>query len=57
MRDELKAHADAVRIEHGLNFSVHIGINSGEVVVGRIADDLRMGAPLQAARLRSETGT
>ncbi len=42
MRDELKAYADAVRIEHGLNFSVRMGINSGEVVVGRIGDDLRM---------------
>ncbi len=40
--ETLKAHADALRIEHGLNFSVRMGINSGEVVVGKIGDDLRM---------------
>jgi class 3 adenylate cyclase len=38
----LKAYADALRVEHGLNFSVRMGINSGDVVVGRIGDDLRM---------------
>src|SRR5262249_19636034 len=27
---------------HGLNFSVRMGLNSGEVVVGTIGDDLRM---------------
>jgi class 3 adenylate cyclase len=42
LRDTLKAYADALRIEHGLNFSVRMGLNSGEVVVGRIGDDLRM---------------
>ncbi|MEN8160236.1 MAG: adenylate/guanylate cyclase domain-containing protein, partial [Myxococcota bacterium] len=38
----LKDYADALRVEHGLNFSVRMGINSGDVVVGRIGDDLRM---------------
>ncbi len=42
LRDTLKVYADALRIEQGLNFSVRMGINSGEVVVGRIGDDLRM---------------
>jgi class 3 adenylate cyclase/tetratricopeptide (TPR) repeat protein len=42
LRDTLKSYADALRIEHGLNFSVRMGINSGEVVVGKIGDDLRM---------------
>jgi class 3 adenylate cyclase len=38
----LKDYADALRVEHGLNFAVRMGINSGEVVVGKIGDDLRM---------------
>jgi class 3 adenylate cyclase len=42
LRETLKSYADALRIEHGLNFSVRMGINSGEVVVGKIGDDLRM---------------
>jgi class 3 adenylate cyclase len=42
LRETLKSHADALRIEHGLNFSVRMGVNSGEVVVGKIGDDLRM---------------
>jgi class 3 adenylate cyclase/tetratricopeptide (TPR) repeat protein len=42
LAETLKTHADALRVEHGLNFSVRMGINSGEVVVGKIGDDLRM---------------
>jgi class 3 adenylate cyclase/tetratricopeptide (TPR) repeat protein len=42
MRDTLKSYADALRVTHGLNFSVRMGINSGDVVVGKIGDDLRM---------------
>jgi class 3 adenylate cyclase/tetratricopeptide (TPR) repeat protein len=42
LREELRRYADALRVERGLNFSVRIGLNSGEVVVGRIGDDLRM---------------
>ena len=42
LRDELRRHADRLRAERGLNFGVRIGLNSGEVVVGKIGDDLRM---------------
>ncbi len=42
LREALKAYADALRVDRGLNFSVRMGINSGEVVVGKIGDDLRM---------------
>ena len=35
----LRGRAEA---ERGLNFSVRMGLNSGEVVVGKIGDDLRM---------------
>src|SRR5215470_12591787 len=42
LRDELRRYGDALRVERGLNFSVRMGINSGEVVVGAIGDDLRM---------------
>ncbi|HZP36120.1 MAG TPA: adenylate/guanylate cyclase domain-containing protein [Methylomirabilota bacterium] len=39
---ELAALADDVRRESGLELAVRMGLNSGEVVVGRIGDDLRM---------------
>ncbi len=42
LRDELKNYADELRLSKGLDFSVRIGINSGDVVVGKIGDDLRM---------------
>jgi class 3 adenylate cyclase/tetratricopeptide (TPR) repeat protein len=42
LRDELRRYGDELRLGRGLNFSVRIGINSGEVIVGRIGDDLRM---------------
>jgi class 3 adenylate cyclase/tetratricopeptide (TPR) repeat protein len=42
MRDELRRHADELRVERGLSFSFRMGLNSGEVVVGKIGDDLRM---------------
>jgi class 3 adenylate cyclase/tetratricopeptide (TPR) repeat protein len=42
LRDELRRYADELRLERGLNFSVRMGLNSGEVVVGKIGDDLRM---------------
>jgi hypothetical protein len=31
-----------VKREHGVGFSTRMGLNSGDVVVGRIGDDLRM---------------
>src|ERR1044071_8212816 len=39
---ELGTLAEDVRRESGLELSVRMGLNSGEVVVGRIGDDLRM---------------
>jgi class 3 adenylate cyclase/tetratricopeptide (TPR) repeat protein len=42
LRDRLRGYADEMRIDPGVNFSFRIGLNSGEVVVGRIGDDLRM---------------
>jgi class 3 adenylate cyclase/tetratricopeptide (TPR) repeat protein len=42
LQRELAAYAAEVRREEGLGFSVRMGINSGEVVVGAIGDDLRM---------------
>ncbi|NIV76399.1 MAG: hypothetical protein GWN37_16655, partial [Gammaproteobacteria bacterium] len=42
LRDALRGYADELRLERGLNFSVRMGLNSGEVVVGKIGDDLRM---------------
>jgi class 3 adenylate cyclase len=42
LRDALRAYADELRLERGLSFSVRMGLNSGEVVVGKIGDDLRM---------------
>jgi predicted ATPase/class 3 adenylate cyclase len=47
-----------LRREHGLDFQVRMGLNSGEVVVGKIGDDLRMDYTAQghsvglAARLQ-----
>ncbi len=42
LNESLREYSDEIRRRHGLDFSVRIGINSGEVVVGRIGDDLRM---------------
>jgi class 3 adenylate cyclase len=42
LQDDLRRYANELRLEKGLNFSVRMGLNSGEVVVGKIGDDLRM---------------
>ncbi len=42
LRDELQRYAREVKREHGLAFSVRMGVHAGEVVVGKIGDDLRM---------------
>jgi predicted ATPase/class 3 adenylate cyclase len=42
LRDELRRFAQELRRARGLDFAARIGLNSGEVVVGRIGDDLRM---------------
>lgn len=40
--DQVERYSEKLRREEGLNFSIRVGINSGEVVVGRIGEDLRM---------------
>ena len=42
MREALRGFADELRRSQGISLSTRIGLNSGEVVVGRIGDDLRM---------------
>lgn len=42
LRDALRTYADELRRSQGVSLSTRIGINSGEVVVGKIGDDLRM---------------
>jgi len=42
LRGELARYATEVMRKHGVGFSTRIGINSGDVVVGSIGDDLRM---------------
>jgi class 3 adenylate cyclase len=42
LSDELRRYADELKREKGLGFLVRMGLNSGEVVVGKIGDDLRM---------------
>jgi class 3 adenylate cyclase len=41
MQQDVRRYADELRLAHGLNLSMRVGLNSGEVVVGRIGDDLR----------------
>ncbi len=42
LRDEIARYATSLKREHGVRFAARIGLHSGEVVVGRIGDDLRM---------------
>jgi class 3 adenylate cyclase len=42
LQRELAAYAAELRRAHGLGFSVRMGLNSGEVVVGAIGEDLGM---------------
>ena len=42
LREGLAEHSREVKRAHGVNFSTRVGLNSGEVVVGKIGDDLRM---------------
>jgi class 3 adenylate cyclase/tetratricopeptide (TPR) repeat protein len=42
LQDAVRAYADVLRRTQGVSLSTRIGINSGEVVVGKIGDDLRM---------------
>ncbi len=62
LRDALRRYADQLRLTRGLDLSVRMGIHSGEVVVGKIGDDLRMDYTAQgsvvglAARLQEVAG-
>src|SRR5436305_6295833 len=40
LQEAVRGYADELRRTRGLNFSVRMGLNSGEVVVGRIGGDL-----------------
>jgi adenylate cyclase len=42
LRDKMARFATEVKREHGVGFSTRMGLNSGDVVVGCIGDDLRM---------------
>jgi class 3 adenylate cyclase len=42
LRDALRQFANELRLEHGLSFATRMGLHSGDVVVGKIGDDLRM---------------
>src|SRR3989475_4630922 len=42
LAEALRGYGEELKRTRGLGFSVRIGLNSGEVVVGRIGDDLRM---------------
>ena len=42
LRERLSRYTDELRLSRGLNLGVRMGMNSGEVIVGKIGDDLRM---------------
>jgi class 3 adenylate cyclase len=42
LREQLRLYAQQLKRQHGLTFAVRMGLNSGEVVVGSIGDDMRM---------------
>ncbi len=42
LRDAIARYATELKRVHGVGFSTRMGLNSGEVVVGKIGDDLRM---------------
>ncbi len=41
MQSAVRQFADELRLREGLNLSMRVGLNSGEVVIGQIGDDLR----------------
>ena len=42
IQQEIKVYAEEIRLSHGLEFGLRVGINTGLVVVGAIGSDLRM---------------
>jgi class 3 adenylate cyclase/tetratricopeptide (TPR) repeat protein len=38
LREELRQYADELRVDRGLSFEVRMGLNSGEVVIGKTGD-------------------
>lgn len=42
MQADIRRFADELRLKQGLNLTLRVGLNTGEVIVGRIGDDLRM---------------
>jgi len=42
MQRQVRSYADELRLKSGLNLSIRVGLNTGEVIVGAIGDDLRM---------------
>jgi len=57
LRDELAGYASELKRTQGLSFSTRMGLNSGEVGVGRIGDDLRMDYTAQGHTVGRCTGT
>jgi len=65
LREQLRLYAQDLKRTGGLTFAVRMGLNSGEVIVGTIGDDLRMDYTAQghtvglAARMQqiAEAGT
>src|SRR5262245_13968065 len=43
MQERIKRHSADVLRAHGVNIQIRVGLNSGEVVVGTVGSDLRMG--------------
>jgi class 3 adenylate cyclase/tetratricopeptide (TPR) repeat protein len=42
MQEAVRRHSDELRREHGVEVQIRVGLNSGQVVVGSIGNDLRM---------------
>ncbi len=42
IKRDLLGYAEGLKRSHGLDFAMRMGLNSGEVIVGAIGDDLRM---------------
>ncbi len=53
LADAMRSYAQELKREQGLGFSVRMGLNSDEVIVGSIGDDLRMDYTAQGAHGRA----